>query len=627
MIELTAVAMAPFRQAVSLPPFPTWGAASTASTWGSACQPGLAVKDPWQNYKQAGCVGEQLVPAKPVVVPRAYVADRDRRYYNFQDKELEKIDWNGDTIVPVQKEFLHEHPLTAARSQEECNLIRLRHSINIVHDGGEEVPKPMENFEEAPFPDWLCESLRQRGFTQPTAIQLQAWPVALHGHDLVGIAETGSGKTMAYIPPMLVHILAQPELRPGEGPVALVIAPTRELCIQVCQETEFFTNNGPAEMNLHCYALTGGSDSEEQATALLGKYDVLACTPGRLLDFLQKKKTNLRRATFVVLDEADELLTSGFEFQLRMLMSQIRPDRQVCLFSATWPSKIEKLVAEVCSCRPIHINVGSIKLAACQAIQQSFKLIGDCPDKCEFPGASKLDVLQTMLKKATSLMQRGQKGLVFCNKGDMATRLVDELQSKGWHCAGLTGALEQHEREATIRMFRDDDSDLYFLVCTALLGRGHDFPNVRFVINYDMPPRIVEYVHRIGRTGRAGQRGFAVTLVELSDLWIASDLSQCLRESKQRVPQWLIEAKSKKKREAFRKWHRYGGPAPPALVNWGMPPPPASGGGHGAVAAIADGSVDDVCAARVEWTGRGSGKRHIFLQGCHGMGPARIPRS
>jgi len=483
----------------------------------------------------------------------------------------------------------------------------------------------MESFEEAPFPDWICKSLRQRGFTQPTAIQLQAWPVALHGHDLVGIAETGSGKTMAYIPPMLVHILAQPELRPGEGPVGLVIAPTRELCIQVCQETESFTNNGPAEMNLHCYALTGGSDSEEQATALLGKYDILACTPGRLLDFLHRQKTNLRRATFVVLDEADELLTSGFEFQLRMLMSQIRPDRQVCLFSATWPSQIEKLVAEVCSCRPIHINVGSIKLAACQAIEQCFKLIGECPQRCEFPGASKFDVLQTMLKKATSLMLRGQKGLVFCNKGDTATRLVDELRSRGgWRCAGLTGGVEQHEREATIRTFREDDSELQFLVCTALLGRGHDFKNVRFVINYDMPPRIVEYVHRIGRTGRAGQRGFAVTLVELSDLWIASDLSQCLHESKQRVPKWLIEAKSKKKREAFRKWHRWGGAAPTALANWGMPPLPPSGGGQSAVAALADGTVDDECSAWAEWKGRGSSKRHIFLQRCSGMGPARV---
>jgi len=130
----------------------------------------------------------------------------------------------------------------------------------------------------------------------------------------------------------------------------------------------------------------------------------------------------------------------------------------------------------------------------------------------------------------------------------MATRLVGELQRRGCQCAGLTGGIEQHEREATLRAFRDDDSELHFLVCTALLGRGHDFKNVRFVINYDMPPRIVEYVHRIGRTGRAGERGFSVTLVELSDLWIASDLSQCLHESKQKVPSWLIEAKSKKKR-------------------------------------------------------------------------------
>ena len=195
----------------------------------------------------------------------------------------------------------------------------------------------MECFEELSFPDWAVKQLRDEGYIQPLPIQVQCWPIALGGHDMVGIADTGSGKTVAYVLPMLVHIIAQKELQPGEGPVGLVIVPTRDLCQQVARTVRQFTNI----WGLECQSIFGGTSQAEQEECLRKRSDIIVATPGRFIDMLNRGKTNLLRATFIVLDEADELLDQDFGDQIRLLLSHVRPDRQVLLFSATWPEKVE----------------------------------------------------------------------------------------------------------------------------------------------------------------------------------------------------------------------------------------------------------------------------------------------
>lgn len=449
-------------------------------------------------------------------------------------ERLEVIDWQGIEIVPVQKDFSFEHPEVAGRSEEECERIRASHSIHVVaNHSSEPLPKPFVHLHEAPFPDWAAAELRNMGFLQPTSIQVQAWPVLLKGCDFVGIAETGSGKTIAYVLPMLVHLMAQPELRPGEGPVALVVVPTRDLCIQVSKQvTQFVGRTG-----IVCRALYGGEDITAQARALAQRMDIAVATPGRLITLLNSRVTNLRRATFVVLDEADELLGRGFGEQVRLVLTQIRPDRQVLMFSATWHKVVDELAREACSQKPVHLHVGSTKLSACKAIRQRLRKVES--------GDDKVGLLCEALGPIRSRMANDHRAraLVFCNNRASVDPLVEDLRQRGYPCRGFHGHQPQDQRDEALQQFASPDLGLWLLVCTQILGRGYDFTNVKYVINFDMPPKIVEYIHRIGRTGRAGQQGFSLTFITDSDLMMARDLVMVLRESGQEVPPWLQQAR------------------------------------------------------------------------------------
>uniref|UniRef100_A0A7S4W2N4 RNA helicase n=1 Tax=Alexandrium monilatum TaxID=311494 RepID=A0A7S4W2N4_9DINO len=565
-----------------------------------AAAPGPQVA--WQNYQK----GAQYAPPTQIQVPRAYEGRRPRWGDSFRPQELEQIDWKGRHITPATKNFLTEmHPSTMARTPEECEKIRMEHSIHVINNSDDdEVPKPIVNLEEVAFPDHIYRVLQDKGFSKPTSIQVQAWPVALSGHDLVGIAETGSGKTLAYVPPMLVHVTAQPELRPHEGPVAIIMVPNRELCEQVQQEIEAFTTAEKDLKDVHVQAVHGGGGYAEQAAAFLGVCDIVVATPNRLIHLLNDKRLNLLRTTFLVLDEADELLSMGFEQQIRLVLSQIRPDRQVCLFSATWPDEVDRLAKEVCSYRPIHLNVGSIKLAACKTIEQTFRLVGNEPGKIEPHrlGLSKLENLDVSLKDLADEFRRGAKALVFCNKVETVHEVVTFLQDRNHRCEAFSSLVPQAERHERLRTFRSENCPFQFLVSTKVLGRGHDFPRLGFVINYDMPTTMVEYVHRIGRTGRAGEEGRSLTLLEPTDLWMAKKLVDCLNETSQDIPRWLQDASTNKKRKEYERLYY-------AKKN-------------GTLQALQDSEATGA-RAQSDWKGRGRGTRHIFLQELGGTGAAR----
>jgi len=212
----------------------------------------------------------------------------------------------------------------------------------------------------------------RQGFSEPTSIQAQGWPIALSGRDMVGIASTGSGKTLSYILPAIVHINSQPKLSRKDGPIALVLAPTRELAQQIQQVADDFGHSS----GIRNTCLYGGAPKGAQARDLDGGVEIVIATPGRLLDFLESGKTNLKRCTYLVLDEADRMLDMGFEPQIRKIIEQIRPDRQTLMWSATWPKEVKNLAEDFLK-DYAQINVGSLQLSANHNILQ---IIDVCQD-------------------------------------------------------------------------------------------------------------------------------------------------------------------------------------------------------------------------------------------------------
>ena len=217
--------------------------------------------------------------------------------------------------------------------------------------------------------------IRKSEYTQPTPIQCQGVPVALSGRDMIGIAKTGSGKTAAFIWPMLIHIMDQKELEPGDGPIAVIVCPTRELCQQIHAECKRF---GKA-YNLRSVAVYGGGSMWEQAKALQEGAEIVVCTPGRLIDDVKKKATNLQRVSYLVFDEADRMFDMGFEYQVRSIASHVRPDRQTLLFSATFRKKIEKLARDILI-DPIRVVQGDIGEAN-EDVTQIVEILHSGPSK------------------------------------------------------------------------------------------------------------------------------------------------------------------------------------------------------------------------------------------------------
>ena len=203
------------------------------------------------------------------------------------------------------------------------------------------------------------KEISKLGFSAPSSIQSQAWPIALSGRDLVAIAETGSGKTIGFALPAMVHISAQPRIQYGDGPIALILAPTRELAVQIQSECNRFGSSS----RLRTAAVYGGVPKGPQIRDLQRGAEIVIATPGRLIDMLEAGKTSLKRVTYLVMDEADRMLDMGFEPQIRKIVEQVRPDRQTLMFSATWPKEVQRLASDFLN-DFVQVNIGSMELAA-----------------------------------------------------------------------------------------------------------------------------------------------------------------------------------------------------------------------------------------------------------------------
>ncbi|XP_015521955.1 uncharacterized protein [Neodiprion pinetum] len=443
---------------------------------------------------------------------------------SFKNKQpgerLRKPRWDMSSLQPFSKDFYQPHPNVLGRSLHMVEIYRSDKEITVK---GSNIPGPNIYFEEGGFPDYVLNEIRKQGFSQPTAIQAQGWPIALSGRDMVGIAQTGSGKTLAYILPAIVHINNQPRLQRNDGPVALVLAPTRELAQQIQQVAADFGST--SQVRNTC--IFGGAPKGPQARDLERGVEICIATPGRLIDFLERGTTNLRRCTYLVLDEADRMLDMGFEPQIRKIVEQIRPDRQTLMWSATWPKEVRNLAEEFLT-DYIQINIGSLQLAANHNILQ----IVDVCEEYEKEGK-----LMKLLEEISN--EPENKTIIFVEtkrKVDDITRAINRF---GWQAIGIHGDKSQQERDYVLNQFRGSRSAI--LVATDVAARGLDVEDVKFVINLDYPSNSEDYVHRIGRTGRSQRTGTAYAFFTPGNAHKANDLIQVLEEAKQVVNPKLYE--------------------------------------------------------------------------------------
>lgn len=354
-------------------------------------------------------------------------------------------------LVPFEKNFYVESPSVRAMSEHDVALYRSRREITVE---GHDIPKPIRVFQEANFPGYCLQVINRLGFVEPTPIQSQGWPMALKGRDLIGIAETGSGKTLSYLLPAFVHVSAQPRLARGDGPIVLVLAPTRELAVQIQEEALKFGSHA----HIRSTCIYGGAPKGPQIRDLQTGVEIVIATPGRLIDMLEAQQTNLRRVTYLVLDEADRMLDMGFEPQIRKIVAQIRPDRQTLYWSATWPREVEKLARQFLR-NPYKVIIGSAELKANQSINQIVEIMTDM---------EKYNRLIRLLKEVMD----GSRILIFMETKKGCDQVTRQLRMDGWPALSIHGDKNQSERDWVLAEFKSGRSPIMTATDVAARGLG-----------------------------------------------------------------------------------------------------------------------------------------------------------
>ncbi|KZY45504.1 DEAD/DEAH box helicase [Roseovarius sp. HI0049] len=369
----------------------------------------------------------------------------------------------------------------------------------------------MQDFSEFGLSPNIIAALTRAGIETPTPIQTKAIPPALEGHDIMGLAQTGTGKTLAFGVPLVEHLLATPGKPQPKTVKALVLAPTRELVNQIADNLRPLTEG----TRLRVFTVVGGQSIGKQITALSRGVDILVATPGRLIDLIDRGSVDLSQAKSLVLDEADQMLDMGFIHALRKIAPKLGTPRRTMLFSATMPKQMEELSRAYLT-NPVKVQVAPPGKAA-DKITQSVHFL---------PKAEKPVKLREILTASNDALT-----LVFARTKHGAEKLMKGLVRDGYNAASIHGNKSQGQRDRAIKAFRD--GTITVLVATDVAARGIDIPDVGFVVNYDLPEVPDNYVHRIGRTARAGREGEAIALCAPED---ADLLHQIQRLMKVEVP-------------------------------------------------------------------------------------------
>lgn len=412
-----------------------------------------------------------------------------------------------------------------------------REDYNITIKGGK-IPNPIRNWVESGFPKELLEVIEKVGYAEPTPIQRQAISIGLQNRDIIGVAETGSGKTLAFLIPLLAWIQSLPKIErledADQGPYAIIMAPTRELAQQIEEETNKFGT----PLGIRTVVVVGGLSREEQGFRLRLGCEIVIATPGRLIDVLENRYLVLNQCTYIVLDEADRMIDMGFEPDVQKILefmpvTNLKPDteeaedatklmenfytkkkyRQTVMFTATMPVAVERL-ARTYLRRPATVYIGSIGKPT-ERTEQIVYIVSEKEKR----------------KKLIELLSRGVEPpiIIFVNKKKGVDVLAKGLEKLNYNACTLHGGKGQEQREYALASLKQGTKDI--LVATDVAGRGIDIKDVSMVINYDMAKSIEDYTHRIGRTGRAGKTGIAVSFCTPDDSAIFYDLKQCILNS------------------------------------------------------------------------------------------------
>ncbi|EGG17151.1 hypothetical protein DFA_08133 [Cavenderia fasciculata] len=438
---------------------------------------------------------------------------------------LAPVDWSLEQLPAIEPVDYVPSENTASMTPADRDAYFKDNNIFVTSRDQSAVPNPITEFDDSPFPAQI-KSILNTNFEKPSVIQTIGWPSSLAGRDLLGISQTGSGKTLSFGIPAIMHILAQKQVK-YFGPQVLVVAPTRELSVQIAQEMAPYLK----ACGLKFATLYGGDPKIKQIEQMRYKPQFVVGTPGRILDLANDGYLSLKRTSYVVLDEADRMLEMGFEDQIRQIFSNVRPDHQLLYWTATWPKKVEALANEFIK-TPIRVQVGNGELSANPNITQNFTICETEADK-----TSKLiDVLEGIFTERPTA-----KVLIFTMTKGGADKLADYIRSNGnARIDSIHGDKQQSRRIAIINAFKRDQLDI--LVATDVASRGLDIRTITDVINFSMPNQSESYVHRIGRTARAGASGYSHSLISKTssnDIELIPDVIDLLERANQPIPEDL----------------------------------------------------------------------------------------
>ncbi|KAK1127173.1 hypothetical protein K0M31_003722 [Melipona bicolor] len=456
----------------------------------------------------------------------------DRRKRNFSRDD------NNDDMEEPQKPKEHyippDLPTDERKLFENCVEVGInfdKYDFIEVNVSGENVPRPIECFEAAGLRNIVLENIRKSGYTKATPVQKHALPIIMSGRDLMACAQTGSGKTAAFAVPIINMLLERnAELVVTSShcePQVVIVSPTRELTIQIWQQIVKFSLNSI----LKTVVVYGGTSINYQRGKLFAGCHILVATPGRLLDFVEKGRIKFSSVQFFVLDEADRMLDMGFLPDIEKIVDHdtMVPlgERQTLMFSATFPDEVQHLARRFLN-NYLFLAVGIVG-GACSDVEQNFY---------EVAKNKKKDLLREILERENSAGTLGGT-LVFVEMKKRADFIAVFLSENNYPTTSIHGDRLQRQREEALADFKSGRMSV--LVATAVAARGLDIKNVSHVINYDLPKGIDEYVHRIGRTGRVGNRGRATSFFDPEDdAPLRGDLVRILKQAGQPVPNWMM---------------------------------------------------------------------------------------
>lgn len=494
--------------------------------------------DPFAAPKNSGMF-RKAQEKKPLQEPEALFGDDDLELKTLdaepddilamaskarKKKELPVVNYAKLDLEPFRKNFYSEPSELADMSEAE--LADLRLELDGIKVAGKDVPKPVQKWSQCGLNVQSLEVIRKLGYERPTAIQMQAIPAIMSGRDVIGVAKTGSGKTIAFLLPMFRHIRDQRPLEGSDGPIGLIMTPTRELATQIHKECKPFLK----AMGLRAVCAYGGAPIKDQIADLKRGAEIIVCTPGRMIDLLAANSgrvTNLRRVTYVVLDEADRMFDMGFEPQVMKIFANIRPNRQTILFSATMPRIMDALAKKTLQ-SPVEITVGGRSVVAPEITQ----IVEVREEKEKFHRL--LELLGELYNN-----DEDARTLIFVDRQEKADDLLKDLMRKGYPCMSIHGGKDQIDRDSTIDDFKA--GVIPIMIATSVAARGLDVKQLKLVVNFDAPNHLEDYVHRAGRTGRAGNTGTAVTFVTEDQEQYSVGIAKALEQSGQPVPERLNE--------------------------------------------------------------------------------------